>query len=205
MSKTTKKSTFDILSGINVNDRTEKKGNLTYLSWSWAWAEVKKLYPDATYSYYRNPETNLPYSFQEGVGGFCHTSVTIQGETLEMWLPIMDNRNQAVREPSATQVNNTLMRCLTKNLAMHGLGLYIYAGEDIPRVTDEEIQNTSSEDNRIKIVKKGRGENWKEIVENARKLKQTQSLTWNTIVSRFLKKYEATTNDIEDLKKELYG
>jgi len=120
---------------------------------------------------------------QEGVGGFCHTSVTIQGETLEMWLPIMDNRNQAVREPSATQVNNTLMRCLTKNLAMHGLGLYIYAGEDIPRVTDEEIQNTSSTDNRIKIVKKGKGENWKEIVENARKLKQTQSLTWNTIVS----------------------
>ena len=77
-------STFADLYKIDVNDYTEQKGGLTYLSWSWAWAWTKKHYPDATYSYYRNPETNLPYSYQEGVGAFCHTSVTIKGETLEM-------------------------------------------------------------------------------------------------------------------------
>ena len=107
---TTKKSTFDVLNAVNVNDRTEKKGQLTYLSWSWAWQEVKKTFPDATYSYYRDQETNLPFSYKEGVGAFCHTSVTIKEETLEMWLPVMDNRNQSVLKPTSTQINSTLMR-----------------------------------------------------------------------------------------------
>ena len=148
--KTTKKSTFDVLNAINVNDRTEKKGNLTYLSWSWAWQEVKKRFPDATYTYHRDSETNLPFSYKEGVGAFCHTSVTIKDETLEMWLPVMDNRNQSVLKPTSTQINNTLMRCLTKNLAMHGLGLYIYAGEDIPQITTDEIAKSNQDKKSVK-------------------------------------------------------
>ena len=200
--KTTKKSTFDSLNAINVNDRTEKKGNLTYLSWSWAWQEVKKRFPDATYTYHRDSETNLPFSYKEGVGAFCHTSVTIKGETLEMWLPVMDNRNQSVLKPTSTQINNTLMRCLTKNLAMHGLGLYIYAGEDIPQITTDEIakSNQDKKSDKQEVTK----DNWSDIVDNARKL-QERKLKWDTILQRLMTKYIVDMQQIQDLKKELYG
>jgi hypothetical protein len=200
MTKTTKQNTFDVLSAINVNDKTEKKGNLTYLSWSWAWAEVKKLYPDATYTYYRNTETNLPYSFQEGMGAFCHTSVTIQGETLEMWLPVMDNRNQAVKEPSSTQINTTLMRCLTKNLAMHGLGLYIYAGEDLPHMSEAEIIESSKSVNK----KKEPIQDWEDIVTKAKAMREKKQ-AWSIIVTKLLEKYDVDTNQLSELKKRLYG
>lgn len=200
--KTTKKSTFDSLNAINVNDRTEKKGNLTYLSWSWAWQEVKKRFPDATYTYHRDSETNLPFSYKEGVGAFCHTSVTIKNETLEMWLPVMDNRNQSVLKPTSTQINNTLMRCLTKNLAMHGLGLYIYAGEDIPQITTDEIakSNQDKKSDKQEVTK----DNWSDIVDNARKL-QERKLKWDTILQRLMTKYIVDMQQIQDLKKELYG
>ncbi len=111
-----KLNTFDILSKVNVNDFTKKKGQLTYLSWSHAWAEVKTRFPDASYTYYVNPETNQPYSFEENVGGFCHTSVTISGETLSMWLPILNYSNKSEMNPKAFDINTCLMRCLTKNL-----------------------------------------------------------------------------------------
>jgi len=200
--KTTKKSTFDALNAINVNDRTEKKGNLTYLSWSWAWQEVKKRFPDATYTYHRDSETNLPFSYKEGVGAFCHTSVTIKDETLEMWLPVMDNRNQSVLKPTSTQINNTLMRCLTKNLAMHGLGLYIYAGEDIPQITTDEIakSNQDKKSDKQEVTK----DNWSDIVDNAKKL-QERKLKWDTILQRLMTKYIVDMQQIQDLKKELYG
>ena len=199
---TTKKSTFDVLNAINVNDRTEMKGRLTYLSWSWAWQEVKKTFPDATYSYYTNPETNLPFSYKEGVGAFCHTSVTIKGETLEMWLPVMDNRNQSVHKPTSTLINNTLMRCLTKNLAMHGLGLYIYSGEDIPQITAEEISksNEQSKSKKVKVT----DENWSKIVETSKRL-QSQKVKWDTILARLMDKYIVDIPQTERLKKELYG
>ena len=200
--KTTKKSTFDSLNAINVNDRTEKKGNLTYLSWSWAWQEVKKRFPDATYTYHRDSETNLPFAYKEGMGAFCYTSVTIKGETLEMWLPVMDNRNQSVLKPTSTQINNTLMRCLTKNLAMHGLGLYIYAGEDIPQITTDEIakSNQDKKSDKQEVTK----DNWSDIVDNARKL-QERKLKWDTILQRLMTKYIVDMQQIQDLKKELYG
>ena len=142
--KTTKnKSTFNNLYQINVNEHTEKKGGLTYLTWSWAWAKVKEIHPTASYTYYKHPETNLPFSFQENVGAFCHTSVTINDETLEMWLPVMGNRNEAILEPTSTQINKTLMRCLVKNIAMFGLGLYIYEGEDLPEITEDVIKESN--------------------------------------------------------------
>ena len=92
--KTTKtKSTFNNLYQINVNEHTEKKGGLTYLTWSWAWAKVKEIHPTATYTYYKHPETNLPFSFQEKVGAFCHTSVTIMMKHLrcgyQLWVCLL--------------------------------------------------------------------------------------------------------------------
>lgn len=135
------KSVFETLSAINVNDKTEKKKDLTYLSWAWAWSEVKKAYPDATYKIGETQE-------DEVLGFMCHTEVTIQGETLPMWLPVMDGANKAmlrtsysyatkygekVVEPASMwDINKAIMRCLVKNLAMFGLGIYIYAGEDLP-------------------------------------------------------------------------
>ena len=135
------KTTFEKLSSINVNDRVEKKNGLTYLSWAWAWSEVKKACPDATYVIKQT-------DYDEQLGFMCHTEVTIAGETLEMWLPVMDGANKSMKKEAYTyttrygeksvdaatsfDINKTLMRCLVKNLAMFGLGIYIFAGEDLP-------------------------------------------------------------------------
>ena len=130
---------FDKLFKINVNDRTEKKGDLTYLSWAWAWAEFKKVYPRATYTI--KSFDGKPYIKEDGAGYMVFTTVTADDLTLEMWLPVMDNKNKAMIEPTMTDINKAIMRCLTKNLAMFGLGLYIYAGEDLPEedtVTEEQ-------------------------------------------------------------------
>lgn len=148
---------FQDLNGLNINGHTEEKTvggtKLTYLSWPWAWAEVKKRYPDAHYTIWKD-EYNLPYAYDPRTGYMVYTSVTIDGVTHEMWLPVMDGANRAMKaEPyeyatkygkksvdAATMmdINKTIMRCLVKNLAMFGLGLYIYAGEDLPEVEQEE-------------------------------------------------------------------
>lgn len=130
------KVSFEKVYGINVNDKTERKGQLTYLSWCYAWAEFKKLYPDATYKV-----DQFDGAFCTGnphLGYMVRTEVTADGLTYEMWLPVMDMRNNTIFEPKMTEVNKTIMRCLTKNLAMFGLGLYIYAGEDLPESEDGE-------------------------------------------------------------------
>lgn len=143
-----KKSVFDRLSAINLNEHVEKKSNLTYLSWAWAWSATKKECPDATYKI-------LPTDYDEALGFMCHTEVTIEGETLEMWLPVMDGANKSMKkqsytystkygektvEPATTfDINKTLMRCLVKNLAMFGLGIYIYAGEDLPEPEPRKV------------------------------------------------------------------
>lgn len=130
------KVSFERVYGINVNEKTEQKGNLTYLSWAWAWAEFKKLYPDATYKVEQFDGTFC--SGNEKLGYMVRTEVTADGLTYEMWLPVMDSRNQTILQPKMTEVNKTIMRCLTKNLAMFGLGLYIYAGEDLPEGAEED-------------------------------------------------------------------
>lgn len=143
---------FNDLRLINVNEHAEKKDGLTYLSWAWAWDVFKQHCPDAQYEVIKGPN-GLPY-FESGAGAMVYTKVTADGQTHEMWLPVMDGKNKAmksapysylVRDYKTKQmvektveaftmfdVNKTLMRCLVKNLAMFGLGLYIYAGEDLP-------------------------------------------------------------------------
>ena len=130
---------FEDLYKVNVSDKTEKKGNLTYLSWCWAWAEFKKVYPDANYEVKKF--NGLPYVHDEKTGYMVYTSVTAEGLTYEMWLPVMDARNKTLKNAEMFDINKTIMRCLTKNLAMFGLGLYIYAGEDLP----EEEQKAPKE------------------------------------------------------------
>jgi hypothetical protein len=156
-----KQSVFGTLSAINFNDKVEKKNNLTYLSWAHAWAEVKSKYPDCSYVVHRNSITGLPYTHDEDTGYMIFTTVTIDGISHDMWLPVMDGANKAMKRVSYEyegtawvggkkqtviktveacsmfDINKTIMRCLTKNLAMFGLGIYIYAGEDIPESMTE--------------------------------------------------------------------
>ena len=154
MEKTTKtNSVFHTLSAIDCRDKTEKKNGLTYLSWSWAWGIVKENYPSANY------EITLwdgkPYLYDEALGYLVQTTVSIDGEKISMQLPVMDGANKAQKAEKYTyktkygekeveaatmfDINTAIMRCLTKNLAMFGLGHYIYAGEDMPESV-EEIQ-----------------------------------------------------------------
>ena len=160
----TKKSVFSVLNAINVNEHTETKESggtlLTYLSWVWAWQQVKSLYPDANYEI--RHWDGKPFLYEENLGYMVETSVTILGETMTMWLPVMDGKNKAMKAHPYTytvtyrngntaektvnaatmfDVNTTIMRCLVKNLAMFGLGLYIYAGEDLPQEEKENIAN----------------------------------------------------------------
>jgi hypothetical protein len=127
---------FEKIYGINVSEKIEKKGNLAYLSWTWAWAEFKKIFPKATYKVDAFGGTYC--TGNEKLGYMVRTEVTADELTYEMWLPIMDSRNQTILQPKMTEVNKSIMRCLTKNLAMFGLGLYIYAGEDLPEGDDGE-------------------------------------------------------------------
>lgn len=135
---TDKMNYFEVLNSINVSDKTEKKGNLTYLSWAWAWGELKKRYPNATYKIYEN-EMGWNYH-TDGKTAWVKTGVTVEGiENIE-YLPVMDFKNNSipVEKVTSTDVNKTIQRSLTKAVARHGLGLYIYAGEDLPEVEREE-------------------------------------------------------------------
>jgi hypothetical protein len=121
---------------MNVSDRTEKKNGLTYLSWAWAWATVLEVDPTANFEVEQfthpdNPNLRVPY---QDIGGSCivWVSVTIFGKTAKVQLPVLDYRNKCIAAPNAFDINTSIMRCLTKGIAMHGLGLYIYAGEDLP-------------------------------------------------------------------------
>ena len=156
------KKIFNKLFSLDVNEHIEKKNSLSYLSWAWAWAEVKKLYPTANY-------TIEPYTFDEKLGYMVFTNVTIAGQNYRMWLPVMDNNNYSMKnEPyevvtkygkrqvaaaSMFDINKAYMRCLVKNLAMFGLGLYVYAGEDIPEKSfdtpDEEPASLEETLNKI--------------------------------------------------------
>lgn len=155
-------TTFEILNSINVNSMTEKKQTgsttLTYLSWASAWQVVKEKFPDVEYEILRNPETNLPYWYDPLTGYMVFTKVRIGCQTNEMWLPVMDGTNHAMKAepyqvqtkykkftvPAATMcdINNAIMRCLVKNLSMFGLGLYIYRGKDLPDC-ESQAQNTA--------------------------------------------------------------
>lgn len=194
MAETAKKSVFETLNKINVNEYVEQKNGLSYLSWAYAWQEVKKIYPDAHYNIYKFGEANLPYVFDEKTGYMVFTDMTIGSQTHEMWLPVMDSANKAMKSESyqykvknpnfkyAKQdkdgrwvdkygkeqpeyltknvaaadmfdVNKTIMRCLVKNLAMFGLGLYIYAGEDLPEgETPEQVADRKLEDKELKLT-----------------------------------------------------
>ena len=190
---------FQEIEAINVNahieDRTQAGVVLKYLSWTWALSEFKKLYPDFIYEVKKFDNGSgvlLPYMYDENTGYMVQTSITAGGLTQEMWLPVMDSQNKAMKNKpyqyttkkgttltvqSATMfdINKTIMRCLVKNMAMFGLGLYIYAGEDLPTVEQDkepevlpdalikEIQNVKTLDELSALYKANKDDMSKEL------------------------------------------
>ena len=197
-------TTFEKLSAINVNEHVEKKKDLSYLSWAWAWSEVKRACPDARY---KMGETE----YDEALGFMCHTAVTIEGETLEMWLPVMDGANKSMKKASYTystrfgdktveaattfDINKTMMRCLVKNLAMFGLGLYIFAGEDLPEDIAEPIAAKPIEPPILVELKKGT-EDWEKVVKYVTANKE---LGLEKIGAQLVRKYKISPS----LKKDI--
>lgn len=167
---------FDVLRRVNVNEHVEVKDTgktqLKYLSWPFAWSEVKRRYPDANYEIIKFD--GLPYVYDEKTGYMVYTAVTIDGITHEMWLPVMDGQNRAmlahpyevqtkyskftVQAATMFDINKTLMRCLVKNLAMFGLGLYVYAGEDLPDEPDNDTAEPKTENKSSSKKKKAEPE-----------------------------------------------
>lgn len=200
-----KQTVFERLSAINVNEHVEKKSNLTYLSWAWAWSETKRACPDATYKI-------LDTEYDEALGFMCHTTVTIEGETLEMWLPVMDGANKSMKKvgysystkygdkqvDAATtfDINKTIMRCLVKNLAMFGLGIYIYAGEDLPEgETTRKTESKPAVGNELIELKKDT-ENWKAVVGY---IEKNKAMGLEKIGAQLVRKYKISPA----LKKEI--
>lgn len=136
----TEKSVFAVLNKINCNEHTEKKNGLTYLSWAWAWQKVKENYPDASYTIYEDAN-GIPY-FTDAKTCWVKTGVTINGLEHIEYLPIMDFKNQSIPYERVTSMdmNKAIQRSLTKCCARHGLGLYIYAGEDLPEGAEQPVQ-----------------------------------------------------------------
>lgn len=209
---------FEELNAINVNDKTEKKKSgsteLTYLSWTWAWAEVKKRYPDAHYEIMMHD--GLPYVYDENTGYMVFTTVTIDGISHMMWLPVMDGANRAMKSKPYTystkyngektveaatmfDVNKTIMRCLVKNLAMFGLGLYIYAGEDLPE-TEAEEQKTAQEVAKKKLEKIDAGQ-----IEELKKTLSENGIDEAFVLSLYKLKdlSEVTNQKLENINSHL--
>lgn len=135
---------FAILNAINVNDHVEKKGGFSYLSWPYAVAQLRLTDPTATWEVRRFH--GLPYLLTEA-GVFVEVAVTVAGITLSQIHPVLDSRNRPLLAPSAFDINTSIQRCLVKAIALHGLGLYVYAGEDLPQaVSTGDAANDGSVD-----------------------------------------------------------
>lgn len=138
---------FEKLSKINVNDKTEKKGKFTYLSWAFAWAELKKVAPNAVVTVYHDEVTNKPYFGLGEAGVLVKVGVTVNDVEHISYLPCMDFKNKAIAEQdvNAMDVNKAIQRATVKAIGLHGLGLYIYAGEDLPESEESsEPKKTST-------------------------------------------------------------
>lgn len=142
---------FTRLNALNVGDKIEKKNGLSYLSWAWAWGEVKKLHPDAQYRIYENADGWNYHT--DGRTCWVKTGVTVAGIEHIEYLPVMDNRNKSIPAENVTSfdVNKAIQRSLTKALARHGLGLYIYAGEDLPEDAQKAAKEEEKKANASKI------------------------------------------------------
>ena len=133
---------FEVLDKVDVSEKSEKKGRFTYLSWAWALRTLLEHFPEATWIVHEyddglgNGFTGQPY-MQTPAGAFVKVILTVDGIDIEQVHPVLDHKNKTVEQPNAFQINTSIQRCLAKAIALHGLGLYIYAGEDLPTTPDK--------------------------------------------------------------------
>jgi len=183
---------------LNVNDHTEKKGNLTYLSWAWAWAEALKADPQAYYQVQMWGKQGEEKCYME-INGTCMVwvTVTLFGKPMTCQLPVMDFKNKAMPNPDAFAVNTAIMRCMTKALSLHGLGLYIYAGEDLPEAdigAVDEIVNSIRNLHQAGDEAGMYGE-WESIANNEVRMAVWQELKSDSKVRSAIKAYKEKLNE----------
>ena len=185
-----KQNVFETLNKIDVSQYTEKKGKFNYLSWSYAVRELLKVCPTATWevhTFQGVDGTDQPY-MKNGTGAYVQVSVNVDDVVRSQIHPVLDNRNQTITDPNAFQINTSIQRCLAKAIALHGLGLYIFAGEDLPEpdaLTDKEV------DNILDLAKGIKDKEMKKGVEDA--VKNGSVNAGN---------YEASVNHVLKIKKE---
>ena len=198
------KSTFDTLSKINVNDKVEKKNGLSYLSWAWAWQVVKENYPDSTYTIYENAD-GFNYN-HDSMTAWVKTGVTIGGIEHIEYLPVMNYRNKSIpmTEITSFDVNSSIQRSLTKAIARHGLGLYIYAGEDLPdngaEVSSKTPTKTPTKNQQKQITLDVGDAKWEDVMKWVAANK-SKGLT--EIIKILETKFNVTANAKTELKKVL--
>ena len=144
----TAKKIWDTLSKVDVSEHTEDRGGLTYLSWAWAWGVMMEHYPDLDVKWHgQRDDAGIMHDIQVYPGGssMVNCSVTIGEVTRDMWLPVMDYRHKAIANADSRSISDARMRCLTKCFALFGLGHYIYAGEDTPKASGNEVSPVSPE------------------------------------------------------------
>ncbi len=196
------KSVFEQLSALNLSSKTEKRGNLTYLSWAHAWAECKKLFPDMSRTVYES-DTHMNY-FTDGSTAWVKVGVTIQGQEHIDYLPVMDMRNQSVPLANITsmQVNKTIQRSTVKALALHGLALNIYAKEDFPSESDSSMQAVKAQPKATSKVALVEGDaNWQKV---SNFVIDNMGLSTEEVIKKLSVKYdisEATKKAITKLRK----
>jgi hypothetical protein len=207
MTEEEKLNYFEQLNNINVQDKIEKKGNLSYLSWAFAWEQLKIKHPKAKYKVYEREDGVIYWT--DNKTAWVKVSVTVDDMEHIEYLPIMDYKNKSipVDQVSSFNVNTSIQRALTKAIARHGLGLYIYAGEDIPSaekddILEEERQSLYDEckDSRDSII-----DELKQAVslDNLREIWEENATDLKTLKSRMPKMHEAVENKKDELKTKL--
>ena len=175
--KETVENYFAILNSINVQDKIEKKNGLSYLSWAWAWGEVKKLHPNANYKIYERETEYGPVNyFTDGKTCWVKTGVIINDIEHIEELPVMDYKNKSIFLDNVTSfdVNKTIQRSLTKACARHGLGLYIYAGEDLPEEEQKEKDKIDELKSKIKVFGSKASDKLKDIGKKLSELNEEE-------------------------------
>jgi hypothetical protein len=187
---------FKELNAINVNKMTEKKGNLTYLSWAYAWQETMKVCPDMTRTVYESATGNNYHT--DGKTAWVKVGITIGGQEHIDYLPIMDARNAAlpIEKVTSFDVNKAIQRSTTKAIGLHGLGLYIYAGEDMP--DEEKTAKAPSEPAIIELVVGD--ENWAKVMNYLTANKKKGS---KFIIEQLSKKYSISEATRSEINKEV--
>lgn len=199
MANAKKKSVFETLNAINVNGRTETKNGLTYLSWAWAWATAKENYPEATYTIYEDADG--VFYHRDHNSAWVKTGVTIEGIEHIEYLPVMDFRNNSIElvKIKSTDVNKAIQRSLTKALARHGLGLYVYAGEDLPSSEKEQPKVDSKKTTTVEV--KGIPDD--KMMDMLKYVAENKELGLKQLVANIEQKYHVTKTQEKEIAKVL--